>query len=251
MSYNCDYCNIQYSSNSNRVRHMKKCPLRFQVANNLHLPNNIKFQVSGNCNLDLGNNIKFQVGNNLDLPNNREIKINKTTLNNREIKINKTTSNNREIKINKTIPAVIKKQVWDTYIGSSIGKIECPLCQNNEIQQLNFHCAHVTARSKGGSDQIENLRPICSICNQSISSYNLIDFAEKYYPDSPIHQTFQKTQINQNDLGPIITLLKELQMNQKHPEETILQSELLQMYRDKVCLLEKEKEQLKQSTNNH
>jgi hypothetical protein len=93
--------------------------------------------------------------------------------------------------LNKKIPAIVRQNVWNIYIGAHIGKTKCLLCQQNDIEPFQFHCAHVIAQSKGGSDQVQNLRPICSLCNQSMSNHNLIDFAKKYYPNSPIHQTFK------------------------------------------------------------
>lgn len=89
MSFTCDYCNWKFSTNSNRLRHMKKrCSLR---------PRSIDNSLCNDQTI------------NYDLPN--------------------TIGLQKEIKINKSIPAVIRKQVWDTYIGPSIGKIKCPLCQ--------------------------------------------------------------------------------------------------------------------------
>jgi hypothetical protein len=60
--------------------------------------------------------------------------------------------------LNKKIPAIVRRTVWNTYIGEHIGKTKCPLCQQNNIQQFQFHCAHVIAKSQGGSDHISNLR---------------------------------------------------------------------------------------------
>jgi 5-methylcytosine-specific restriction endonuclease McrA len=89
-------------------------------------------------------------------------------------------------KVNQSIPAIIKDQVWNTWIGEEIGKTKCPLCQHNEIRQSRFHCAHVTAKSKGGRNLIENLRPICSTCNHSMANHNLVDCAVEYFPKQTV-----------------------------------------------------------------
>lgn len=70
----------------------------------------------------------------------------------------------------KKISQIIRAQVWDTYIGRKIGEILCPYCNVNTITQLNFECGHVIAESKGGEISLENLRPICNICNKSMGN---------------------------------------------------------------------------------
>ena len=92
---------------------------------------------------------------------------------------------------NKKTPANIRQTVWNIYIGEDIGKVKCPLCQQNDIRPFQFHCGHVIARSHGGSLDVSNLRPICSICNHSMYNHNMIEFAQIYYPNSPIHSTFK------------------------------------------------------------
>ena len=94
----------------------------------------------------------------------------------------------------KRIPANIRQAVWETYIGEDIGKIKCPLCQKNDIKPFQFQCGHVIACSKGGSIDVSNLRPICSVCNSSMYNHNMVDFAQKYYPKAPIHETFKKAE---------------------------------------------------------
>lgn len=94
----------------------------------------------------------------------------------------------------KNTPCNVRQTVWNTYIGGNIGRIKCPLCQQNDIQPFQFHCGHVVAQSKGGSFNISNLRPICAVCNNSIYTHDMRDFARKYYPNAPIHATFEKVQ---------------------------------------------------------
>jgi hypothetical protein len=90
------------------------------------------------------------------------------------------------VTINKSIPKISKKTVWNTYIGADVGKTKCLICQETDIQQCEFHCAHVIAKSRGGSNEVENLRPICATCNLSMSNYNMMDFAQAFFPQSPI-----------------------------------------------------------------
>ena len=78
--------------------------------------------------------------------------------------------------ISKTIPLSLKKAVWNKHIGMSIGEIPCPVCKTTKIHQMSFHCGHIIAKSNGGTNTIDNLRPICQSCNSSMGSTNMDDF---------------------------------------------------------------------------
>lgn len=105
-----------------------------------------------------------------------------------EPKINPIDNNLSEGKSNITptkkyiknkIPKLLKNQSWDVYIGKEKGIGNCYCC-NAEIDSKHFECGHIIPASKGGPETIENLRPICSLCNQSIGSKNMDEFIEKY-----------------------------------------------------------------------
>ncbi len=69
----------------------------------------------------------------------------------------------------KSIPKIVKNQVWDKYIGKDKGIGQCYCC-NKEIDSKHFECGHINSVASGGADTCDNLRPICSLCNKSISS---------------------------------------------------------------------------------
>jgi len=73
-------------------------------------------------------------------------------------------------KENNIITHILRTQVWNKYIGKKIGAINCPYCCVNEIAQLNFECGHVIAKVNNGTNDIDNLRPICNKCNKSLGS---------------------------------------------------------------------------------
>lgn len=77
------------------------------------------------------------------------------------------------------IPAAVKNAVWDRWNGR-LGFAPCFCCRRQEIRMSSFHCGHVVARSKGGSDEVENLRPICQSCNSSMGSCNMAIFIQKF-----------------------------------------------------------------------
>jgi len=80
----------------------------------------------------------------------------------------------------KVIPQVIRKIVWNKYIGlkNSIGKCLC--CNAEEISIYNYECGHVISEFNGGDIIVQNLRPICSHCNRSVGSCNMDEFMDKY-----------------------------------------------------------------------
>jgi hypothetical protein len=85
-----------------------------------------------------------------------------------------------------SISVSLKVKVWDKYIGRYIAEIECPLCENEKIRVVKFHCSHVHATSLGGDYSLENLRPICSTCNTSMGNTHMKDYAIKFFPTSPL-----------------------------------------------------------------
>ena len=76
----------------------------------------------------------------------------------------------------KTISKALKLLVWNTNIGEEIGKIKCPCCNNNFISQGNFEVGHIIAEANGGLTNKDNLKPICSVCNKSMGTMNLLKF---------------------------------------------------------------------------
>lgn len=76
-------------------------------------------------------------------------------------------------KINKTkkkaIPKAIREQCWIQTFGK-IFEHKCYIswCENN-INVFDFHVGHDQPESKGGTLDINNLKPICARCNQSMS----------------------------------------------------------------------------------
>lgn len=63
--------------------------------------------------------------------------------------------------------------IWNKYIGLKIGEINCPYCHNFKIYQTKYVVGHVISLFNGGGNEIENVRPICDICNSSMSSNDM------------------------------------------------------------------------------
>jgi 5-methylcytosine-specific restriction endonuclease McrA len=73
------------------------------------------------------------------------------------------------------IPRALREQVWIQYYGT-IFHNKCPTkwCKN-VISVFDFQVGHNVPESKGGSTTIDNLIPLCSRCNQSMSNNYTFD----------------------------------------------------------------------------
>jgi hypothetical protein len=76
----------------------------------------------------------------------------------------------------KQIPKAVKREVWNKHIGEEIGKSKCKCCEKADITQLNFHCGHIESEAEGGEIHVNNLLPICEVCNKSMGTKNLYEF---------------------------------------------------------------------------
>lgn len=84
----------------------------------------------------------------------------------------------------KSIPKTLKNKVWDHYIGKEKGIGNCFCCQK-EIDSKNFECGHVVAVADGGKNTLENMRPICGVCNKSMGTENMFQFKNTYFSNNP------------------------------------------------------------------
>ena len=97
-------------------------------------------------------------------------------------KYNRVFKSTDEIKIKKNKKCIshkLRRLVWNTYINQHIGEHVCLCCEATMISQLNFECGHVISVHNGGKLELENLRPICTPCNRSMNSKNMIKFMEE------------------------------------------------------------------------
>ena len=74
---------------------------------------------------------------------------------------------------------VTRDQVWEKRNHTLLtGK--CFVCQD-DLKYKNFECGHVIPKSQGGSDEVDNLEPICSSCNKRMGSENMHKFKQKNF----------------------------------------------------------------------
>ena len=120
----------------------------------------------------------------------------------------KKETNSPKQKKRKAIPKAVRKKVFAEYIKTDdpnklTGKcfVEC----GNKINIDDFEVGHIVSVAEGGSDEIENLRPICSPCNKSMGKQNLLNFKDKYG-------------FNSDDIDSVTTLIDECNCNKMELE---------------------------------
>jgi 5-methylcytosine-specific restriction endonuclease McrA len=81
------------------------------------------------------------------------------------------------------IPKAIREQCWLNTIGKNYeSKCYVKWCQN-KMTVFDFHVGHDIPESKGGTLDINNLKPICARCNLSMSdNYTIQEWVELSKP---------------------------------------------------------------------
>ena len=77
------------------------------------------------------------------------------------------------------IPKAVREQCWLTTVGKKYeNKCYVRWCKNT-MTVFDFHVGHDKPESKGGTLDIENLKPICARCNLSMSdNYTIQEWSE-------------------------------------------------------------------------
>ncbi len=80
-----------------------------------------------------------------------------------------------KLKRKETIPKAVREQVWIQTVGKKF-TAKCPIrwCQN-QITVFDFHVGHNIPEARGGTLDMNNLKPICARCNLSMNSQHTID----------------------------------------------------------------------------
>jgi 5-methylcytosine-specific restriction endonuclease McrA len=92
------------------------------------------------------------------------------------------------------IPKAVREQVWIINMGRAFeAKCKTTWC-NNTITVFDFESGHNIPESKGGPTTIENLIPLCSRCNTSMSNqYTFDEWCEQYgTPHNQTKKTFKR-----------------------------------------------------------
>ena len=77
------------------------------------------------------------------------------------------------------IPKCVRNALWINYFGDSrTGK--CLMCKRESISLSCFQAGHIIAEANGGKCSLDNLKPVCQLCNTSSGKMNMEDFIQKY-----------------------------------------------------------------------
>ena len=80
----------------------------------------------------------------------------------------------------KRLSAAVRNACWTQTFGAALeGKCMC--CKVVDVTYRNFQAGHIIPRAKGGSDDINNLRPICITCNASMGDEYFDVFADRHF----------------------------------------------------------------------
>jgi len=91
------------------------------------------------------------------------------------------------------IPGALREQVWMTYCGDKLFRHKCLVswCENI-ITPFRFEVGHNLPESKGGTLDIDNLRPICANCNKSMGNrYTIEEFGNISKRTNSIFECFR------------------------------------------------------------
>ena len=79
----------------------------------------------------------------------------------------------------KKITSAFKHEVWLQYFPNTItGTCQC--CKINSIMCLDFICRRIMNTLVSDNNVLENFKPICRLCNNSIGTKNMNDYMTEY-----------------------------------------------------------------------
>ena len=116
------------------------------------------------------------IGNNLKINNNElyQLSFRKQKLYLGYLFIKSENDNKR-----KHFPKSLRHSLWRSFFQDNMNGY-CFVC-NCSVNIENFHAGHIISVKNGGSDNINNLKVLCSLCNLSMGTQNLYDFKCKYF----------------------------------------------------------------------
>jgi len=79
----------------------------------------------------------------------------------------------------KNFSKIDRRRIWDCNVGIDKGTSKCFICNISIIDMVTYEIGHKIALSKGGSNNYDNLIPICASCNRSQGTKSYDDVTDK------------------------------------------------------------------------
>lgn len=73
----------------------------------------------------------------------------------------------------------LRLSIWSRYFNTETKGI-CSCCEIGEINNSNFNIGHIVPLSKGGTDEVENLIPICHHCYPNLGDYTIEEYKKLF-----------------------------------------------------------------------
>ena len=177
------------------------------------------YKNNNRINNKINNRINKNNKNNKIFNKTNLVKSNKTNLLNTSNKqsiiqsINKTIIENKHIK-KETIPKRIRELVWTTH-NTEVFSNKCYVSWcDNIINVFNFQVGHDIPESKGGTLDIDNLKPICGNCNLSMSNnYSIKEWSNLIKNNKSISDNNNPISVNNNNINDNTIIRPETVVN--------------------------------------
>jgi len=112
----------------------------------------------------------------------------------------------------RSIPKTLKDNVWNNAFTERNGVGQCFVCKG-KITSRSFDCGHIVSVAKGGTDQLSNLKPVCSTCNKSMGTQNMMGFKEEFFKETHGRRTRAEAMAYAQSQGRQTLTLAELEKN--------------------------------------
>jgi 5-methylcytosine-specific restriction endonuclease McrA len=169
----CEFCGSELSTKSSLDKHQKT--VVYCLAE----------QIKKNC----------IVSERLTKPSSKKAKTSSSeTPKKKKVSTRKTKSDEKSPKSRVAMKAM-SNTLFTKYITET-NQVKCVICSTLLLQH-NMQVGHVISRKNGGSDTIDNLRPICGSCNSSLGETNVTDYLRNHDPAGYLR--FQEEFVSKND----------------------------------------------------
>lgn len=77
------------------------------------------------------------------------------------------------------ITSKLRLSIWNRYFNDKVKSI-CSCCEIGKISIFNFNIGHLVPISKDGTDDIENLIPLCHHCYSNVGDYTIDEYKKLF-----------------------------------------------------------------------